>query len=168
MSLTGKTKASTYKDLLQMNNSNSGVDATTRAVVDGEGTASALNISDDVVKVTPQSDDTTAVFSVTDTGSNALLTVDSSNDLVKAGIGQHIANTQMKEFFMSSGSSNPDTTDTWTALQSNPCVLVADIEMGTGATPATTLTGINPFSLSSIYEIPDSSSCLNSPSQYFI
>ena len=47
MSLTGKTKASSYKDLLQMNNSNSGVDTTTRNVVDGEGTASAISISDD-------------------------------------------------------------------------------------------------------------------------
>ena len=49
MSLTGKTKASTYKDLLQMNNSNSGIDTTTRNIVDGEGTASAISISDDQV-----------------------------------------------------------------------------------------------------------------------
>ena len=102
MSLTGKTKASTYKDLLQMNNSNSGVDTTTRNVVDGEGTASALNVSDDVLTVTPQTDDTTAVFKVTDKDSNALLNVDSSNDLVKAGIGQHIVNTNIKEFAMDS------------------------------------------------------------------
>jgi hypothetical protein len=140
MSLTGKTKANTYKDILNMNNSNSGVDTTTRNVVDGEGTASALNLSDDVLKVTPQTDDTTGVFNVTDISGNTLLNVDSSNDLVKAGIGQHIVNTQMKEFFMSSSSSNPDTADTWTALQANPCALVADMEMGTGATPATTLT----------------------------
>ena len=140
MSLTGKTKSSTYKDLLQMNNSNSGVDTTTRNVVDGEGTASVLNLSDDVLKVTPQTDDTTGVFNVTDISGNTLLNVDSSNDLVKAGIGQHIVNTQTKEFFMSSSSSNPDTADTWTALQANPCALVADMEMGTGATPATTLT----------------------------
>jgi hypothetical protein len=140
MSFTGKTKANTYKDILNMNNSNSGVDTTTRNVVDGEGTASALNLSDDVLKVTPQTDDTTGVFNVTDISGNTLLNVDSSNDLVKAGIGQHIVNTQMKEFFMSSSSSNPDTADTWTALQANPCALVADMEMGTGATPATTLT----------------------------
>ena len=47
MSLTGKTKAGSYKDILQMNNSNSGVDGATRNVVDGEGTASAIYISDD-------------------------------------------------------------------------------------------------------------------------
>ena len=43
--LTGSTIASTYKDLLQVSNSNSGVDATARAVSDGEGTASLLYLS---------------------------------------------------------------------------------------------------------------------------
>lgn len=38
MSLTGKTQAATYKDLLQMNNSNSGVDSTVRPIADGEVT----------------------------------------------------------------------------------------------------------------------------------
>ena len=140
MSLTGKTKANTYKDLLQMNNSNNGIDTSTRNVVDGEGTASAIYISDDQMIIRPNNDDTTTAMLVRDKDGNSLLTVDSSNDLVKAGIGQHIANTQMKEFFMSSSSSNPDTADTWTALQANSGALVADMEMGTGATPATTLT----------------------------
>ena len=43
--LTGSTIADTYKDLLQVSNSNSGVDATARAVSDGEGTASLLYLS---------------------------------------------------------------------------------------------------------------------------
>ena len=98
MSLTGKTKASTYKDILQMNNSNSGVDATTRNVVDGEGTASAISISDDQLAIKPNNDDTTRVFRVQDKDGNSLLTVDSSNDLVKAGIGQEIVNTQYAYF----------------------------------------------------------------------
>ena len=140
MSLTGKTKASTYKDLLQMNNSNNGVDTSVKNVVSGDGTASAISISDDQMIIRPNNDDTTTAMLVRDKDGNSLLAVDSSNDLVKAGIGQHIVNTQMKEFFMSSSSSNPDTADTWTALQANPCALVADMEMGTGATPATTLT----------------------------
>ena len=43
--LTGSTIASTYKDLLQVSNSNSGVDATLRAVSDGEGTSSVMYLS---------------------------------------------------------------------------------------------------------------------------
>ena len=98
MSLTGKTKAASYKDILQMNNSNSGVDTTARTVVDGEGTASVISLSDDVLRIKPQNDDSLAVLSVRDKDNNLLLTVDSSNDVVKAGIGQHIVNTQYAYF----------------------------------------------------------------------
>ena len=38
--LTSKKPSETYKDLLQVSNSNSGVDTTLRDVEDGEGTAS--------------------------------------------------------------------------------------------------------------------------------
>jgi len=41
-SLTGSSIASTYKDLLQVSNSNSGIDGTARVVSDGEDTASKL------------------------------------------------------------------------------------------------------------------------------
>jgi len=44
--LTERTISSTYKDLLQVSNSNAGVDGTLRDVSDGEGTASKLQISD--------------------------------------------------------------------------------------------------------------------------
>ena len=43
--LTGQRRNDTYKDLLQVSNSNAGVDGTLRSVEDGEGTASALSIS---------------------------------------------------------------------------------------------------------------------------
>lgn len=49
--LTGQTFNSTYKDLLQVSNSNSGVDITLRAISDGEGTVSALSISTDAASV---------------------------------------------------------------------------------------------------------------------
>lgn len=41
-SLTGSSVASSYKDLLQVSNSNSGIDGTARVVSDGEDTASKL------------------------------------------------------------------------------------------------------------------------------
>ncbi len=43
--LTGQTPANTYKDLMQVSNSNSGIDATLRDISDGEGTASGVQIS---------------------------------------------------------------------------------------------------------------------------
>jgi hypothetical protein len=141
MSLTGKTKASSYKDILQMNNSNSGVDATTRTVVDGKGDSSALKLSNDVVKVAPQDDDTAGTFAVTDNDNNALFTVDSSNDLVKAGIGQHIVNTQIKGFNLSSSNSQPTTADTWSMMAAmGQDRFTTDLQFGTGSTPATTYT----------------------------
>ena len=141
MSLTGKTKASSYKDLLQMNNSNSGVDTTIRNVVDGEGTASALNLSDDAVQIKPQNDDTTEMFGIYSKDNQRLLRVDSSNDLVKAGIGQHIVNTNIKEFAMDNTEANPAIADTWYALTSTfNHSDTQDFTMGTGSTTATTLT----------------------------
>lgn len=49
--LTGRTPANTYKDLLQVSNSNSGIDGTLRAVEDGEATASPLELSSSAVNV---------------------------------------------------------------------------------------------------------------------
>ena len=50
--LEGSTISSTYKDLLQVSNSNDGVDGTLRDVEDGEGTVSKLQISTVGVKST--------------------------------------------------------------------------------------------------------------------
>ena len=49
--LTAKKLKNTYKDLLQVSNSNSGIDATARAVSDGEATASILKLSTTAVEV---------------------------------------------------------------------------------------------------------------------
>ena len=141
MSLTGKTKASTYKDILQMNNSNSGIGASVRNVVDGEGTASVISMSDDNIQIRPQNDDTTALLIVRDKDGNSLLVVDSSNDLVKAGIGQHIVNTGIKDWFVHSSAGYPAIADAWKALGlGGGGRTIGNITMGTGSTPATTLT----------------------------
>ena len=111
MSLTGKTKASSYKDILQMNNSNSGIDTSTRRVVDGEGTESCILISDDKFYIQPQNDDSTGLLLVRDKDGNALFNVDSSNDVVKAGAGLHIVNTNIKEFALDFSDASPDLAD---------------------------------------------------------
>ena len=50
-SLTSRAPKDFYRDLLQVSNSNMGVDSTLRTVEDGEGTSSALQISESVVNV---------------------------------------------------------------------------------------------------------------------
>jgi|21_taG_2_1085346.scaffolds.fasta_scaffold02870_11 hypothetical protein len=140
MSLTGKTKASTYKDLLQMNASNGGIDTVLRYIQDGEGTQSCVAISDDNFKIHPSNDDTTAVLGVTDKDGNMLLKVDSTNDLVKAGIGQHIVNTNIQQFGLSSYLALPSASDTWTALANPTHRLQTAVTAGTGGTPATSVT----------------------------
>lgn len=49
--LTGKTVAASYKDLLQISNNNIGVDASVRYIEDGEGTPSVLGLSTSIVEV---------------------------------------------------------------------------------------------------------------------
>ena len=49
--LTGKQIAESYKDLLQLDNSNGGLTATTRNVKDGDGTASPLQLSNSAVNI---------------------------------------------------------------------------------------------------------------------
>ena len=50
-SLAGKTIRGSYADLLQVSNSNQGVDATIRPVEDGEGTSTPLQLSSSKVKI---------------------------------------------------------------------------------------------------------------------
>ena len=49
--LTGRTVATTYKDLLQVSNNNIGIDNTIRSIEDGEGTQSALALSTDTLEI---------------------------------------------------------------------------------------------------------------------
>ena len=127
-----------------MNNSNNGVDNTTRNITSGDGSASAAYISDDRFLIKPNNSDSTNPFLVQDKDNNSLLKVDSSNDVVKAGIGQHIVNTNIKEFAMDNAEANPAVADTWYGLTSTFNHNDAnELVMGTGSTPATTLTIAN-------------------------
>ena len=45
--LTGKTIASNYKSLLRINDDTNGIDNSLELVTDGEGTYSAIKLSDD-------------------------------------------------------------------------------------------------------------------------
>ena len=97
MSFTNKKLSAVYKDILHTDNSNTGIAGILKRITCGDGDTTSLELSDRGVRVSP-STDTTTTFSASDTDGNALVTVDSTNDLVKAGLGQHIVNTQFKSF----------------------------------------------------------------------
>ena len=139
MSFTGKTKASSYKDILQMDNSNNGIDATTRIVKDGEGTASALHLSDDQVAITPKDSDGNSILKVTNKAGSSILTVDTTNTLVKAGATQASVNTQIQSFSLSSSSALPANTN-WTGIPTSGQTTQTRLEMGSGSTPDTSIT----------------------------
>ena len=70
--LLGQKIKDSYKDLLQVSNTNTGVDGTLRNVSDGEGTDSALQISSTAVKSTGTLDVTGALTADTLTSAGAL------------------------------------------------------------------------------------------------
>ena len=140
MSLTGKTLASTYKSLLRVNDDANGIDNNIEVVTDGEGANSIMKLSTRSLVLTPDVD-TTGTLIAQDKDANALLTVDSTNDVVKLGAGQHYANTNIKDWFVQYGATYPSTADTWRALGlGGGGITIGSLTMGTGSTPATTLT----------------------------
>ena len=96
-SFTGNALKDVYKDILHTSNSNTGLSTTIKQITCGDGDGTSLYLSNRNAKVQPSADTTTNTV-IYDADGNALVTVDSTNDLVKAGIGQHTVNTQFKQF----------------------------------------------------------------------
>ena len=96
--LTGKSIASAYKSILRVDDDANGIDATAESITDGEGTKSALRLSDDVLAIRPTNDNGTDTFTALTKGGQTLLAVDTTNNLVKAGVGQFNVLTQYAYF----------------------------------------------------------------------
>ena len=94
MSLTNKTIANSYKDILQVDNSNSGITTSLKTIKDGEGTSSVVSISDDSVSIVPVNDDTISTLRVRTNSGAVVLDVDTTNQLVVASGNNVIPNTQ--------------------------------------------------------------------------
>ena len=84
-SLTGKTPAQTYKDLLQVSNSNNGIDSTVRKIEDGEGTESVASISVDALQLYPMADG--KVFVARNAAGTELFSIDTSTNLITLANG---------------------------------------------------------------------------------
>ena len=74
-----------YKRILQINQgSNTGIDATTRNIQSGDGTNTLASISDDKLLLQPVNDNTTSTLRISDSSSNHVLNVDTTNKKVIA------------------------------------------------------------------------------------
>ena len=138
--LTAKTPSATYKDLLKVENSNSGVDDTLRQVESGDGTGSALYIEKNSVKIQPTVDDVGALL-VKDKDGNRIFGVDTSNDLI-AAVG-HYVNTQYAHFNIGYNESAVFLINTHHPIpfqSANYGINSYPPAFGTGTDPATTFT----------------------------
>ena len=126
--LTGKSIASAYKSILRVDDDANGIDTGVETVTDGEGTSSALRLSDDVVQVMPSNDDTTTTFSVRAKGGTGILSVDTTNSVVKAGVGQFNVLTQYAYF----GMGGTGLTSSNTAGYHYPLAFGGGIALGAG------------------------------------
>lgn len=95
MSLTGKSPSETYKDIAYVDNSNNGVTTSLKQVKTGNGSNTALQVSDRSLQVKSATNNTTALDVQNASGTSKLL-VDTTNNYVKAN-GVHV-NTMYQEF----------------------------------------------------------------------
>ena len=152
MAFSGKTVANTFKDLLQIDNSNAGISTSLLVVKDGAGNQSSLYISDDQIKIQPENDDTTTLLEIKDKDGDQMLVVDSSNDAIKV-FSQNV-NTQYAYFGISSGGALPTAADTHYAIPFSTMALNSGyVSLLGGSNPATTL------DLSSVNQADDLVTC---------
>ena len=145
-SLQDKTLKQTYNGLVRVADDTNGIGTALKDVIDGSGAKSVASISDDQLKLKPQNDNTTATFTVANAANSAILTVDTTNSVVKAGSGQQYVNTLYERFTASSVDA------TWAGALANTHYAVpfnnttttsgtiANLGLGTGTDPATSLT----------------------------
>ena len=140
-SFTGSSIKNVYKDILHTSNSNTGIGSSIKQITCGDGDTTALYLSDRNAKIQPSTDTTTNTV-IYDADGNALVTVDSTNDLVKAGIGQHSVNTQYAHFGAGSADSvwAGAVANTHYAVPFNSMQSQALVSLGTGTDPASSLT----------------------------
>ena len=132
MALTDKTIASTYKDLLTLNNSNNGAIGAGTKVQDGNGQNTALTLGTRNSKFKPVSDHT-SIFSVENAAGDDILRVDTANKLVKVNETQLVANTQYLRFGGQSIDVNNGTHRGVPLMGGNP---VSGVNFGTSTDPA--------------------------------
>ena len=140
-SFTGNALKDVYKDILHTSNSNTGLSTSLKTITCGDGDTTSLSLSTNALKVLPAAD-STSTLEIDDKDGNNLLSVDSTNNLVKLGIGQHTANTQYAQFGIGSGDSvwAGAALNTHYAVPFNSIATQALVGGGTGTDPVTSFT----------------------------
>ena len=142
-SKTGKPISSTYgNDLAIDQSSNTGVDATTRKIQDGFGNNTSTSLSDDVLLVQPETDDTTASMLVKNNGGDTVLAVDTTNKKVLAGAGQFAVNTNYAIFGVNYTDFSNVAANKHYAIPfaMGGTSITNDVAFGTGTDPSDTFT----------------------------
>lgn len=137
MALTNKTIASTYGDILQVDNSGSGRTANGTVVKDGLGQSTALTLGENKTHIKPTTD-ATNTFVVEAPDGTDLLKVDTRNSLIMAGTTQSYVNTNIQRFMV----TDTGTTDGQhlSMFVDSGWVGLTSLDFGTGTDPATTYT----------------------------
>ena len=128
--LTGKKPSETYKDLLQVSNSNSGVDSVERFVEDGEGTSTILKLSATTLDIDNTSSNLFKIGGTTLTATATELNYcDGVTSPIQAQINakQNVFSTAENSFLVGGSSSNSVVNKTLTEVKTL-------LNLGTGAT----------------------------------
>ena len=137
MSFVGKTPAGTYKDIIYVNNNNSGVTTTLKEVKSGNGNLTCLSVSDRSVKLLPSTDNSVAL-DVQNSGGSSKLLVDTTNNQVKA-LGTHV-HTNYANFGANSSNTSNFVAGYHHAIPFENAYVLIIPNFGNGADPATTFT----------------------------
>ena len=140
----GNTLSGYFKRILQFGHSgNNGTPTGTTSIQSGDGVATSISLSDDVLSVQPVTDNTTGTMLVKNQGGSDIFAVDTTNSLVKVGSGQVSATTLFKEmgvydFSPTAGYHYPLIANTM-FVPTGATAFAGDNDWGNGADPATTL-----------------------------
>jgi len=143
-SFLNNTFASFFNRILQFGHAgNNGTPTSTTSIQSGDGVATSVSLSDDVLQVQPQNDDTTQTLVVANAGGSRILTVDTDNSKVLVGASQIASNTLIKEmglydFSPLAGYHYPLMAHTMFG-GSLTVAFAGDTDWGNGDDPATTL-----------------------------
>ena len=105
----GNAFATFFNRILQFGHAgNNGTPTSTTNIQSGDGVATSVSLSDDVLSVQPVNDNTTGTMLVKNKGGSNILAVDTTNSKVLLGASQIAANTQYAYFGVSSNEGSWD------------------------------------------------------------
>ena len=137
-SLAGKSPKDTYKSLLKVTDETNGVTSSVSVIQDGNGSDTCLSVSERNLKINPSVNNITT-FEVENSSGNNLLTVDTSNSVVKLGSTQTPANSKILEFNVKNLAPTAGTHYFVSRPDASYFGSAVETSMGTGIDPATSL-----------------------------